>query len=153
PSVRMISSGRRRSGGAVTGATAHFRGATGHVSFALKARKLRMQEHSPTALPPTSCEAIRPRVVEALVERGIISHESDILSLPVIEGGFLNHLFMLNLAGRELVVKYATRQSRKYHDLNLPSVRLRQEARAINWVAKNIHWSYVPKILSHGDDI
>src|SRR6266487_3081560 len=112
-----------------------------------------MEEHPPTAPAPTPFEAIRPRVVEALVECGIISHESDILALTVIEEGFLNHLFMLNLTGRELVVKYAARQSRKYHDLNLPSVRLRQEARAINWVAKNIDESCVPKILSHDDDI
>jgi aminoglycoside phosphotransferase (APT) family kinase protein len=112
-----------------------------------------MEEHSPTALAPASFEAIRPRVIERLLERGIISHESDIMALTVIEEGFLNHLLILNLAGRELVVKYAARQGRKYHDLTLPSVRLRQEARAINWVAKNVDGSCVPEILSHGDDI
>jgi 5-methylthioribose kinase len=57
------------------------------------------------------------------------------------------------LAEGELIVKYAGPQSRKYHDLSVPPVRLRQEARAIDWVAQNIDRSCVPEILNHRDDI
>jgi 5-methylthioribose kinase len=112
-----------------------------------------MDEYSSSAEELGSFEAIRLRVIEALVEFRIIKHESDILMLTIIDEGFLNYLFMLKLAGRELVVKYADPQSRKYHGLNLPLVRLRQEARAINWVAKNMDSSCVPRILCNRENM
>ena len=112
-----------------------------------------MEEHPSSAEALSSFEAIRLRIIDALVECGIIRHESDIVALTAIEDGFINHLFTLNLAGCELIVKYAAPQSRKYRDLTVPAVRLRHEARAIDWVAKNIDRSCVPEILNHRDDI